>query len=991
MTVEMKSMMRRAAQMGVLLVAAMATVAVTASTASGAFSIAGFTVSETSSIAGAHPDLTTTLTFATSSSPPPFHTDGNVRDITVDLPPGLIGDPTVLPKCAQVEFINGDCPAASQVGAVTTDVVSPSGFVFPTPPIPVFNMEPRNEEATAEIAFAASGLVIVHMSFSVRTDSDYGLTAHVIGTTRLFAIAKTELTIWGVPGDPIHDPERFNMRFEPVGPSQLSRVPFFTNATSCNGPLTFRASANSYQALDTFSHATATVPAMTGCEGVPFQPNFTFEPGTTEAGAPSGYHSELTVPQTKNPDGQATAALRNASITLPAGVAINPSGAVGLDGCDDAHLHLGSTVAAECPGASQIGDLRIEVPALPGPLDGHIYLRRPLPGNLFRIVLVADGFGVHLKIPGEVHADPVTGQLTATFANTPQVPFSKLTLDFDGGPHAALVNPASCGTYTTHAQLTPWSSSEAVPVDSSFTINQNCGREGNFQPGFTAGTANPRAGAHTPFHLRITRDSGPAVSTVDTTLPLGALANIRDVPRCAEARAAVGTCGPESQVGRTTVAAGAGSDPVFLPQAGKAPTAVYLAGPYKGAPFSLSIVVPAQAGPFDLGTVVVRAGLYVDPVTAQVTVKADPLPTILEGIPLNVRDIRVDIDRPGFTFNPTNCDPQAVTGTITSAAGQAVPVSSPFQVVDCDQLDLSPDLDLTLSGKGQTRDGKHPAVQATLTQPRGQSNLKKVEVTLPPSLALDPENSQSDSLCEFVDGRKTIPECPASSIVGSVVARTPILDQPLTGPVYFIKNVRIDRKSGRQIRTLPTLATVLRGEGVTLVLRATSSVNDDDQLVSTFDNIPDAPVSSFKLNINGGKKGILVISDADICKSTQKLDQVTDGQNGETREDTVTIATPSCPLGVVGSSHTSKALKLKVGGLGAGKVTASGKGLKKSSRTLAASTVATVSLPLSRSTRSALARGHNVKVKVSIAFKAKGAKKTKKITRTLVIHGAKKR
>lgn len=973
-----------------LAAAVVATVLVMASPASAAFSIENFAVSTTSSVAGAHPDLTTDVQFSTVVTNPPFagYPDGNVRDVKAELPPGLIGDPHAVPQCPQVDFLANACPPASQIGVAVVRL-SQYGFLYPALDYPLINVKPRNSEETAEIGFVAFQSTFAHLEASVRTDSDYGITINGSGIGRIVGLSGVTLTVWGVPGDPSHDGQRIDMNRTPVGASQIGRAPFLTNPTSCGGPLQFSITANSYQEPDRYSSAQAQLPSQTGCDSVPFSPEFSFEPTSKTAGAPSGYHSVLTLPESNSPNGQAAANLRNVTVKLPQGVAINPSGAVGLAGCDDANLKLGTRDAATCPGAAKIGSAQFDVPALPGPIDGSIYLRPPLPGHLFRLALVADGFGVHLKIPGEAHADPVTGQLTATFPDTPQAPVRSATLDFDGGPHAALVNPSACGTYSTHAELTPWSSDAAVSSDSSFTINQGCGKESTFAPGFTAGTEDPTGGAHTPFHLRITRDSGPALSTVDTVLPPGLLANIKSVPRCAEARAAAGTCGPESQVGRVTVGSGAGTSPIFLPQTGKSPTAVFLAGPYKGAPFSLSIVVPAQAGPFDLGTVVVRAGLYVDPVTAQATVRADPMPTILEGIPLNVRDLRVDIDRPGFTFNSTNCDPQSVAGTITSAAGQAVSVSSPFQAVDCDRLDLSPDLDLTLSGKGQTTDGKHPAVAATLTQPVGQSNLKQVKVTLPESLALDPDNSQSDSLCEFVDGRKTIPQCPKSSIVGSVVAKTPILDQPLTGPVYFIKNVRTDPKTGRQIKTLPTLATILQGEGVTLVLRATSSVDDNDQLVTTFGNIPDAPVSSFKLNINGGKKGILVISDADICKSTQILDQVTDGQNDTTRDDKVTIATPSCPLAVVSSTHTPSTLQLKVGGLGAGKVSVSGNGLKKTSRTLAESTVATLSVPLNASMRTALAHGHNVRVKVTVSFTPKGATKAKKTNKTLVIHGAK--
>jgi hypothetical protein len=470
-------------------------------------------------------------------------------------------------------------------------------------------------------------------------------------------------------------------------------------------------------------------------------------------------------------------------------------------------------------------------------------------------------------------------------------------------------------------------------------------------------------------------------------MPAGVLGRVGSVPRCAEAQAAAGTCPSASQIGTVTAASGAGATPVSIPQAGKAPTAVYLAGPYKGAPFSLSIVVPAQAGPFDLGNVVVRAALFVDPVDAHVTVKSDPLPTMLAGVPLRVQRITVKIDRPGFMVAPTSCAPSKVGAQVSSSAGATAAADSRFQVGECAAVDLKPKLTMALTGKGQTTDNKHPALSATLTQTLGQSNLKKVTVTLPLSMALDPDNSTSDALCEFKVGQATVPECPASSIIGTATAKSPVLDEPLTGPVYFVKNVRTDPKSGRQIKTLPALVTVLRGAGVTLVLRANSDVVDD-KLVTTFDKIPDAPVSSFKLDINGGKKGILVVSGANLCKATQVADQEIDGQNGKTADAKVVMSTP-CSLGVVGSSRSGKTLNVMVGGVGAGKVTVSGSGLSGVSRTIASATTVTLRPKLGASQRSALARGRDVKVRVKVSFTPKGAHKAKVVRKTITIHGAK--
>ena len=384
------------------------------------------------------------------------------------------------------------------------------------------------------------------------------------------------------------------------------------------------------------------------------------------------------------------------------------------------------------------------------------------------------------------------------------------------------------------------------------------------------------------------------------------------------------------------------------------------------------IVVPAQAGPFDLGRVAVRSALFVDPVDAHVTVVSDPVPTIVAGIPLNIQKINVTIDRPGFMANPTNCAPMKIGSTVSSAS-KAVDGTTPFQVGGCASLRVDPKLTLGLSGKGQTTDGKHPALTAHLTMPAsGQANLKRAKVSLPLSLALDPDNSQSDALCEFEVGRQTVPDCPASSIVGSATAVTPLLAQPLTGPVYFVKNVRIDPKTGRQIRTLPTLAIPLRGGGITLVLRASSQVVKN-RLVTTFDAIPDAPVSDFKLVINGGKKDILVVSGADICKASQIADQQIDGQNGKPADASVSIQTPSCLTKIISKKVGKTAISLKIGGLGAGKVTVTGAGIKRTTKTITSATVATITAKRSK--------GRLGTVKVS--FLAAGAKKAKTASTTL--------
>jgi hypothetical protein len=959
--------------------------------------------------AGAHPfELNTAFAFNTV---PDSRTGTDLpaqalKTSTFSLPAGMLGDPSAIPRCRQ-EDMNvplGNCPATTQVGTADVDTAF---FGRQIRTVPVYNMEPPPGEP-AQFAFVVIAAV-AHIDIGVRTDGDYGVNATVRNANGTSPIWGVRLHLWGVPADPSHDKERYlptagcpgaDQNCDPSTviplPAQTPRKPFIRNPTSCATPLTTLASANSWQLPDQIATASSTSSAMTGCERIPFAPTISAAPDSRRAGAAAGFAIDIDVPQNRNPDGLASADVNTVVMRLPAGVALNPSAADGLQGCRDSDFALTSSSGDQCPDGSKIGTVQITSPLVDDPLKGTVFLASPLDqgpaaaaaGTMFRLFLEAQGDGVTLKLGGSIVPDPVTGQLTATFANNPQLPFTNLHLVLDGGSRAPLASPKTCGTYATSAAITPWSTpTHAVESSSSFTVDQGCDQAGKFQPVLDAGLTSPVAGGSSPFTLTLSRPDGQQdIGTMAFVLPPGLLARLSSVALCADPNAASGTCPSASLVGHTTVASGAGSNPVYIPQAGKPATGVYLAGPYKGAPYSLSIVVPAQAGPFDLGTVVVRAALFVDPVDAHVTVVSDPLPTIRDGVPLNIQKVNVTIDRQGFMVNPTSCAPAAITGTVTSSLGAAANVGNPFQVGNCGALDFKPKIAIALSGKGQTTDGKHPALSANVTMPSGHANLKKVAVTLPLSLALDPDNSQSDDLCEFAVGRQTVPACPSSSIVGTATAVTPLLGQPLSGPVYFVKNVRTDPRSGRQIRTLPTLAIPLRGGGITLVLRASSEVVDD-HLVATFDKIPDAPVSSFKLNINGGKKDILVVSGTDICKSTQVAQQNATAQNGKMADAAITLSTP-CALGVVAASHSSTALKLTVGGIGPGRVSVSGAGLVKAFRTITAATTATLTPRFSSSVRRKLAQGHNVRVRITVSFTPKGSKRARSYHRTLTVHGA---
>jgi hypothetical protein len=926
--------------------------------------------------AGAHPDMTTTFKLDTDAVSSPI--GGTPRDLQVAIPKGLVGAANATPTCPMgiVTDVFRQCPPDSAVGVVTARIYYPPSTIPTVLTKFVYNVNPDPGEPAA---FGFFAVFPVRIDTKVRSDGDYGITASANNLTEAGSLIGSDLTLWGVPAD--HNgpgPESTSGGPSFGGPGSGKRRALLTNPTECSGSsLTSTVAMDSWQEPGVFTAASYDLPPITGCERLAFAPSIDVRPDKRTAGAPAGLAVDLSVPQNPDPSGLATANVKDVTVKLPEGMTVSPSAADGLGGCSDEQIGLHQLGAASCPDSSKIGTVELSTPALDDPLTGDVFLgtqksNDPQSGEMFRMFLQVAGSGVRAKLAGQIRADPVTGQLTATFASNPQLPFDSVKLQFKGGARAPLVNPDTCGIKTAQATLVSWADPAPVHADSSFVIDEGCDQAGKFEPTLDAGLVAPVAGGSSPFTMTLSRPSGQQdFSGLSVALPEGLLARIGSVPQCPEAQAAAGTCGSASQIGKVTIASGAGTSPLSVPQAGKAPTAVYLAGPYKGAPFSLSIVVPAQAGPFDLGTVVVRAALYVDPIDAHATVISDPLPTILAGVPLDVQKINVLIDRPGFMVAPTSCAPMSITTTVTSSQNTIATPGKGFQVGECANLALKPKLAITLTGKGQTTDAKHPGVSATLTQPAGQANLKKVQVALPLSLALDPDNAQA--LCEFADGSTVDPTCPKASIVGQATARTPILDQPLTGPVYFVKNIRTDPRSGRQIRTLPKLVIPLTGEnGLRLNIVGTSSVVGD-RLVTTFDNIPDAPVSDFALNIDGGQHGILTVSGTDVCKANQIAQQQVDGHNGKTADTNIYLQTPACATKVITKKITAKTVVLKVGGLGPGKLTVSGKGIKKTSKTITNATVATITAHRTK--------GKPGKVKVS--FVPTGAKKAKTATATL--------
>jgi hypothetical protein len=846
------------------------------------FAVESVSASLSTTQAGAHADLVTTFQLARDEKNKPYAV---TRDIAVALPPGMIGNPQGFPRCSVqqlgISVTASECPLDSQVGISVITLGSAESGAFREP---VYNMEPPGGDVVARLGLFAG---IFPTLINVRVDPvDYSLVATIEGASAASLLSAAETTLWGVPADESHDEERLTPAEAVNGESPaggreatLPERPFMTNPTDCTPGREIVVTAVSYQLPDAPSTKNAPFPQITGCGKLNFPVHFSATPTNPEASAPTGLDAVLTLPQDESPQGNGNSALRAARVTLPAGLTINPGAGDGLEACSAQQVGFGETTAPACPDAAKIGSAEIEVPALERTLQAAVYQRTPEPGRLFGFWLVTDEQGVRLKLPAEIEANPVTGQLTTDFAGipslggNPQVPVSELRLHVFGGPRAPLATPPACGTYQTHYEFSPWSGKPPVVGETPMQITAGCNK-GGFSPQLEAGTLRSFAGEFAPFAMTMTRADGEAnPSSLEVRLPQGLLAKLGGVPLCPDSDAASGSCPAASRVGDLATAAGVGGAPLWIPQPGKAPTAIYLAGPYKGAPYSVVATVPAQAGPFDLGTVVNRSGIYVDPETAVATIKTDPLPQILEGVPVAYRAIHVEVDRPDFTLNPTDCDRKQVEATVTASNGATATVADPFQATNCAKLPYAPKLKLAF--KGSTKRTGNPGVRAVLTQAPKQANTQAATVILPGSQFID--NAHISNPCTRVQFNAD--SCPSSSILGTATAVSPLLDEPLRGNVYF-------RSNGGD-RELPDLVADLRGPiRVTLV----GFIDSVDRRVRTrFLSVPDAPVTKFTMNLFAGKRS-LIENSVDLCKAGRRAKLRMVGQNGRVKTTSPRIA-----------------------------------------------------------------------------------------------------
>jgi hypothetical protein len=883
--------------------------------------------------AGSHPfALTTSFSF---TEPEEYEENrfravgGSLKDGKLELPPGFVGNPNATPKCTYDEFSQDLCPDDTVVGEAVAEIGENVGYIdqhgeridqllYGT--TAVYNLETPGAVA-AEFGFWAAGYAPIFLDASVRTGGDYGITVNARDVPEIIALHGVKVTIWGVPGDPSHNRIRGRcLGLNPINreeaeetgapyndersrreeeeekglapmtpaecPGSLPVQPFLTNPTSCGQPRSATFNVDSWADPGIFVSKTAALPPLLGCEGLDFSPTLTVQPDGSAGSTPTGLNVDLRVPQgaTVNPVGLGEADVRDTTVTLPEGVQISPSAADGLQACSEGQIGLHSAEKPSCPDASKIATVHIATPLLEHELTGAVYLAAPqnfagLPenpfGSLIAMYLVAEepATGVLIKLAGKVTPDPETGQLTTTFENTPQLPFSELKLEFFGTDRAPLATPALCGTYTTGSSFTPWSAADpANPAEvqhpsSSFEINTgpggaSCSDPLGFSPTLASGTTNINAGSFSNLTTTLSREDGQqSISSVQLHYPAGLSGLLSGVKLCGEAEANAGTCGPGSEIGETIVSVGLGNDP-FTVTGGK----VYITGPYEGAPFGLSIVNPANAGPFDLQEgrpVVVRAKIEVDPSTAALTITTDPsgehtIPTIIEGIPLQIKHVNVNITRPGFTFNPTSCNPTEITGTINSAEGASSPVKVPFQVTNCASLKFAPYFSVSTRGKTSKADGA--SLTAKVSYPSAAqgtyANVARVKVELPLQLPSRLKTLQKACLARVFEANPAA--CPAESLIGHAVVHTPLLPVPLEGPAIFVSH-------GGE--AFPSLTMVLQGYGVKIDLVGATYISPAGITSTTFKTVPDQPFSSFELVLPEGPYSALA-ANGSLCKPT---------------------------------------------------------------------------------------------------------------------------
>ena len=943
-------------------VVAVAAIATAASPAQAGFGIAHFTTESSTSQAGAHPNLAAAFALNTEALGNPT---GQVRRAALTLPSGLLGNPEASEKCGQADFQELRCPTDTQVGVLDATfvvcqgiatalqaqaktgeevvtvtstnglcasegadtvtigtetvqiayVLSETTIQLKSPlasehkpgeplvqlaqtasaPIPLYDLQPTPGHA------ATLGASVLVASILAQIDLTPGgrLIAELEEISTLLPLREAVLTLWGVPAEAEHDTQRCDQLESSCGtPSGAASRPFTENPTDCSSrPLETEIGLESWEGQP--ASDTATMPPITGCQELQLAGALRVTPASTERDTPSGYSIDLTLPQNEEPDGLATPAIGGVEVTLPEGTSLSPSLAEGLQPCSDAQF-----LARACTSASLVGTVTIQTPLLSEPLTGGLYIGAPTATEKYRVLSYVKAAGATIGLAGQIAANPATGRLTAIFRETPELPIGELRLSLFGGPSAPLANPASCGPAESVARLTAYSG-QSLETDSTFTVDGDgdgapCPARTPFAPAFTAGAATPLAAAFTPFALGISRNDGEqTLAGFDVTLPAGLDGILKSAVPCPEPEAAQGACPAASRLGTATIAAGAGPQP--LQRTGS----VYLTGPYRGAPFGLAVVVDASTAAIQLGTITLRATVTLNPNTLALTIASDPLPQILEGVPLRLRSVNVSLDRPSFLVDPSSCARQQIAATIDGLEGALATPSAPFALTGCAGLRFAP----TLSASTQARAGERSggaALRLRIAQPAGSiaqpagagatgspsdsshsglasAAIRSAIVELPGILR--PRLSAIQGACFSAGGPLQPSACPASSRIGSAAVATPMLDSPLTGALYLL---------ARGGRTKPSLVVLLSGDGVSAELVGSFTVGPADSISAVFRALPDIPIDALTIELPRGP-GSLLGAIASPCAKPLKLPYILTAQNGLQVKAAASIAVSGCP------------------------------------------------------------------------------------------------
>jgi hypothetical protein len=873
------------------------------------------------------------------------------KDVITRLPAGFVGNPTAIARCTLGQFltnvdgIENRCPADSAVGVASATVREPENVGTATFTVPVFNLEPYAGEPARFGFFIPAALVPVVLDTQLRSGpgEDYGVNVIASNVSQTASLLSASVTFWGVPGDSVHDASRGWKCLEesaerlalhaPCNGSEEAHPPAFLSLpTSCTGALQTSVEVDSWDDPGAFEAFTPSEPlqALDGCAGLGFHPAIEAATTSRSISSPTGLSFDLAFSDEGLTDatGVAESQLKRTVVTLPEGLTINPSAGVGLAGCtvgDLAHETLGSPGGAGCPEASKLGSVEAQTPLLSAPVHGWVFAAEPYEnpfsetghagGSLLAVYVVVKSpeAGVLVKLAGKVEAGGqpgvtglAPGQLR-TSLESPQLPFAHFVLHLFEGNQAPLISPATCGSYSAQASLTPWSEPmTTLTEDSSFAVTTGINGStcptggGTFAPQLQAGTASNSAGSFSSFDLDLTRgDRDQEISSLSTTLPEGLTGELTGIPYCPEADIALArtmtgeqeqampSCPAASEVGHSLVGAGDGSVLAYTP--GK----IYLAGPYDNDPFSLVSITSAVVGPFDLGTVVIRLGLHIDPRTAQVTVQptpSEPIPYMIDGIVAHIRDIQVYIDRPNFTLNPTNCVPLTITSTITSSQGTTADPSSRFQAADCSHLKFTPKVSVSVTGHNSKLYGAGLKFRiAYPPNPVGsQAWFDEVKVEFPKKLPARLETLQRSCLSTVFD--KNPADCPPAAAIGRVVVHTPILPVPLTGPAYFVSY------GGAKF---PEAVFVLQGDGVTVDLHGETYISKQDITSATFRNTPAVPFESIEVTLPQDRysefgANVPPRDDYSLCNQKLMVPTLLKAQNGLQKNQIVPITITSC-------------------------------------------------------------------------------------------------